>query len=110
MTKTTESTQKIDEALSLLNEAAKDKKDEFSGLVKGKYDDLKKVLMDLESDVESQARHGLDKAKDLSHETADRIRRTATKVDDRVHEDPWKTVGWTVVGALVVGFLLGRKD
>lgn len=102
--------QKIDEALALLNEAAKGQKDEISSLISSKYSDLKSSLTDLESKAENRAADGLDRLKELKDAAAGQAKSAAGEVDRRAHEDPWKTFGWTILGALAVGVLIGRKD
>jgi len=102
--------QKINEALELLNEAAHGQKKEFSDLLSDKYGDLKKAVMELEGNVEDSAREGVDRLRELKEAAASQARNTASQVDRRAHEDPWKTLGWSVVGAFVAGLLLGRKD
>jgi ElaB/YqjD/DUF883 family membrane-anchored ribosome-binding protein len=62
-----------------------------------------------------------EKQSDKTHESADRLRElreaaalhaneAAETVDRKAHEDPWKTLGWSVIGAFAIGLLLGRKD
>jgi ElaB/YqjD/DUF883 family membrane-anchored ribosome-binding protein len=101
-----ESTEKINAALTLLNEAARDKKDELSSLLEGKYDSLKQAVLHLESEVEEKARRGFSKTCEMAHE----VKEKAERVDQKVHEDPWKTLTWTTIGAFVIGFLIGHKD
>jgi ElaB/YqjD/DUF883 family membrane-anchored ribosome-binding protein len=108
--KQTNSTEKINEALTLLNEAARDKKGEFSELLGDKYDDLKQAVLGMESELETKARLGVQKAKAVSHDASEHVKHVASVVDQKAHEDPWKTFGWAVAGAFVVGILLGRKD
>lgn len=110
MAKTDESTKKINEALELLNEAAREKKEEIEGMLEGKYSDLKCVLTDIEADAEAEARRRMARAKEMGHDAADSVRRTAGAVDRRVHDDPWKMLGWGVAAAFAVGFLFGRKE
>ena len=110
MATTSDSTKKIQEALALLNEAAAAKKDELGSLMSGKYDQLKGVVMDAEGAAEEKARQGLHRAREMGHESAEALKSTANRVDQKVHDDPWKSMGWAVAGAFAVGFLLGRKD
>jgi hypothetical protein len=68
---------KIDEALNLLNTAAKEKKNEISRLITDRYADLKDTIV-------SQGK-------------------TA------VTEHPMLVIGGVGVGALALGYLLGKK-
>jgi len=107
---TKQETQKINEALELLNEAARDKKDDLTKTVSDKYGDLKNALLEMESDIAGTAHQGARRLEELKEAAAQRARETARQVDQKAHEDPWKALGWSVAGAFVVGFLLGRKD
>lgn len=101
---------KINDALELLNEAANGQKKEFASLLTDKFSDLKQVVLDLESDVGDGASEGLDWLKSLPDAAVDQTKTTVAQVDKKVHESPWNTLGWTVLGAFAVGVLLGRKD
>lgn len=102
--------EKIDEALALLNEAARDKKEEIGSLLEGKYSDIKNVLKGLEANVEEEARHGMDAARHMRHQAGEALKETAGHVDHAVQKDPWKTLGWGIAGAFLVGYLFGNKD
>ncbi|MDK2857637.1 MAG: hypothetical protein PWQ29_1299 [Verrucomicrobiota bacterium] len=108
-TKPTATTAKISEALELLNEAAREQKNEFSGLIADKYDDLKKAMMSVESEIEAKALRGVRKMQEVSQEASAGIKHVAENVDKKAHEDPWKTFSWVIAGAFIVGFLLGNK-
>ena len=107
---TKQETQKINEALELLNEAAREKKEDLTKTVSNKYGDLKNALLEMETDLEGKARQSTQRLNELKEAAAERARETARQVDQKAHEDPWKALGWSVAGAFVVGFLLGRKD
>lgn len=101
---------KIDEALTLLNEAARDKKQELDSLLTEKYSDLKAAMTDMEVSVEDHAILGAQRLGELKAAAAGHVKETAHAVDSKAHEEPWKTLGWAVAGAFAAGFLLGRKD
>ncbi len=93
---------RINEALELLNEVAKDKRAELQDLVNDKYDSLKSALGGVAGELQRQARktyeQGKEKVKDL-----------ASKSDESVHQNPWPYLGGTAIGFLVLGFFLGRS-
>ena len=106
---TKQKTQKINEALTLLNEAALEKKEDVAELLSSKYAALKEVFHGLESEVAKKARHGAEHLGEIKDAAAERVKDTATQVDRKVHEDPWKAMGLSVLGAFAIGFLVGRK-
>lgn len=96
-------TKKIGEALELLEEVAKDKKDELQSLISDKYHSLKSALGDAAEGLQKQGRetleNGLDMVKDL-----------ASRSDKSVRKQPWPYLGGTALGFLVLGFFLGRSS
>ena len=107
------SSEKVSEALRLLEEAAKEKKDELRGLVANKYAHLKSVLSDAEhtaldtlSAAQKRAVEALMRAKEVGKEKA---KEAATAVDEHVHENPWPYIGGVAVAGLLIGYILGRK-
>ena len=109
----TTSNEKISEALKLLEEAAKDKKDEIRNLVTNKYTHLKGALVDAEhsaSEVltaaQKRAVEALIHARDVSTE---KVKVCATVVDDQVHANPWPYIGGSALVALLAGYIMGRK-
>jgi ElaB/YqjD/DUF883 family membrane-anchored ribosome-binding protein len=109
MARQSESTEKIHEALALLNEAAREKKDELGQMLHGKYDALKDTVLSVQSDVVDHAKQGVRKTEDLGAAAAERAKEAAAAIDRKAHDDPWRILGWSVAGAFLVGLLVGRK-
>ncbi|MDD2598485.1 MAG: hypothetical protein PHO37_04585 [Kiritimatiellae bacterium] len=105
----TQETQKIHEALALLNEAAHESKEDISELITSKYEALKGVLHDLEADVKGKVQHGAEYLSELKESAAERGKDAALRVDHKVHEDPWKAIGISALCAFTIGFVLGHK-
>jgi len=93
----------------LLDEVAREKKEDVSDLLTGKYEALREVFRGMDSEVTDKARHGAEHLGELKEAATERVKDTASRVDHKIHEDPWKALGLSVLGALAVGFLLGRK-
>ena len=100
---------KIAEALELLNEAAKEKKDELKGLMSNRYSHIREAMT-------SGAEHGKEIFKhtqDLAQETIDqgkeKVMEIAGDVDKRVHKDPWVYIAGTAAASLLLGYLMGSK-
>ncbi|MBN2466080.1 hypothetical protein JXD38_10720 [candidate division WOR-3 bacterium] len=101
MTQTAASTEKLDEALAHLNEAAKERREELNKLLTEKYTDLKSALGGA---VGASAGW----VKEQGKEVGDTAKLAASSVDRSAHMHPWYYVGGAAVGALILGFLLGR--
>jgi ElaB/YqjD/DUF883 family membrane-anchored ribosome-binding protein len=93
---------KINEALELLNELAKEKKAELLGMVTEKYSSLKSALNGTAGKLEEQARETLAQGEAKAREIA-------SKVDDDVHKNPWPYLAGTALGFLVLGLFFGRS-
>lgn len=102
--------QKIDEALSLLSEAATHQKDEITDLISSKYENLKSTFQSLEEKATDKTHESVDRLRELREAAALHAHEAMDTVDRKAHEDPWKTLGWSVIGAFAIGLLLGRKD
>lgn len=103
----------IDEALALLEEAARQRRDGLREAVVGKCAHLKDMVMDAEGSIlrslvnaKDQALNAAAHAKDVSLEKA---REIAGDVNKNVHQNPWPYIAGTAATAVLVGFLLGRS-
>ena len=92
---------RINEALELLNEVAKERLAELQDVVSHKYSSLKSALSGAAERMHHQAREAYDQGKE-------KVSDLASKVDDSVHRNPWPYLGGTALGFLILGFSLGR--
>ena len=113
MDNTNTSGQNIADALKLLEEAAKQKKDELKNVMSDKYTTLRSVIMETErgflnsvSDAKKHAAELAAHAKDVGVEKACELSR---EVDKSVHSNPWPFIGGTAVVSLLLGYILGRN-
>ncbi len=103
---------KITDALELLNDAMKDKKEEVQKLISDKYHHVKEAFN------ESDLRKSIDNAKKSTAESTarvceageEKVKELATSVDQNVHNNPWPYIGGTAIVALLLGLIIGRKD
>jgi ElaB/YqjD/DUF883 family membrane-anchored ribosome-binding protein len=100
---------KISEALELLNEAAKEKRDELKGLMVNRYSHIKEAMA-------SGVDHGkevLQRTQDLTHQAIaqgkEKAIEIASDVDKRVRKDPWVYIAGTAVATLLLGYVMGSK-
>lgn len=63
--------------------------------------------------VVSERLHKLDDLKESAQKSLEtgkaKAKQMASQIDESVHSEPWKYLGATAVGALIVGFLLGKS-
>ncbi len=83
---------KITEALGLLNEAAKEKREELKELLTDKYAHVKDMIV-------GKALVGEEKVKEVISEA-----------DKRVHKDPWPYIAGATAFSLLLGYLVGSKS
>lgn len=105
--------EKITEALKLLEEAARDKKDELRHLMANKYAHLKDVASDTEHDIKESLAIAKKRAADALAQATDigekRAKEIAGEVDESVHENPWPYIGGVALASLLIGYILGRN-
>jgi ElaB/YqjD/DUF883 family membrane-anchored ribosome-binding protein len=102
MTQTAAGTEKLNEALAQLNEAAKERREELDKLIAEKYTNLKAAFG-------GAAHASADWVKEQGKEVGDTAKLAASTVDRSAHVHPWYFVGGAALGGLLLGFLLGRS-
>jgi len=104
---------KFDKALKLLEEAAKEKKNDLQNLIESKYTHLKEVLMEKEEDLAdaiiAAKKKAIKAALHASEVSSARAKEIATEVDRQVRENPWPYIGGVAAGALLIGYIMGRS-
>ncbi len=101
---------KIQDALQLLEDSAKESSDDMQSLLTERYKDMESAVEKLFGATPAEL---FDEAKDQVKAATKRARkvaeRTISSVDENVHENPWAYIGGGVAVGAVLGFLLGRK-
>jgi len=107
------SNEKIAEALKLLEEAARQKKDELKGVMADKYTHLKEAIMETEGTIvkslSDAGRHALGAATHARDVGVEKAREIAGDVDKHVHHNPWQYIAGTAAVGLLLGYILGRN-
>jgi len=104
------SKERIAEALRLLDEAARNRKDEVRELVTGKYADLKGAMSPADqAGLAGMQRRAVEAAMRARALAAEKARKIAGQVDEQVHQNPWPYIAGTAIVAFVAGYLLGRR-
>lgn len=109
MSEATNSSKKFEEALQLLNEAAREKKDEIQKLLGDKYGHIRSVIEDAASEGKDRLDRFRDQAGERWEEGQEQAIRAAKEIDKNVRQNPWPYIGGVAVGALVLGFLMGSS-
>jgi ElaB/YqjD/DUF883 family membrane-anchored ribosome-binding protein len=92
---------RINEALELLNEMAKEKKAKLQGMTSEKFQNLSSAFGGTMEEMHDQARES------LAHDE-EKARAFVSKIDENVHKNPWPFLGGTALGFLILGILLGK--
>jgi ElaB/YqjD/DUF883 family membrane-anchored ribosome-binding protein len=100
---------KISEALELLNEAAKEKKDEFKGLIANRYSHIREAMLSGVDHGKEVLKHAQDITQEAIVQSREKVVEIASDVDKRVHKDPWPYIAGAAVASLLLGFLMGSK-
>jgi ElaB/YqjD/DUF883 family membrane-anchored ribosome-binding protein len=100
---------KISEALELLNEAAREKKDELKGLMGNRYAHIREAMTAGVDHGKEVLKHTQDFAQETIEQTREKVVAIASDVDKRVHKDPWVYIAGAAAASLLVGYLMGSK-
>ncbi len=105
--------EKIGEALRLLEEAAKGKKEELRNLAANKFQNLKAALGATEQTVAAAVsdagKRAAEAARQAAEVGAEKAKVVAADVNKQVHENPWPYIGGAAVVGVLFGYILGRN-
>ena len=104
------SNQKFEEALQLLNDAAREKKDELQRLLGEKYNDIKDALFEVASNNKETVNRVRKMALNAVEEGQERFEDAVTDIEKKVKKNPWPYIGGAAIGALLLGFILGNSS
>ena len=100
---------KISEALELLNEAAKEKRDELKGMMANRYSHIREAMTSGAEHGKEVLKHAQDITREAIAEGSAKAKEIASDVDQRVRKDPWVYIAGTAAASLLLGYLIGSK-
>ena len=107
------SSENIAAALKLLEEAARQKKDELRTIMSDKYTHLRNLILETESSLVKSLTtakdHAVEAAADAKDVGVEKAREIARDVDEGVHQNPWPYIGGSAVVSVLLGYILGRS-
>ena len=104
------SNQKISEALQLLEEAAKEKREDVRKLISDKYAGVKNLFVSTEAQVTDALRKARSYASEKASYGEEKVKEYSKALDQEVHRNPWHYIGGAALGGLLLGFILGKKS
>jgi|MudIll2142460700_1097286.scaffolds.fasta_scaffold21827_1 ElaB/YqjD/DUF883 family membrane-anchored ribosome-binding protein len=113
MEQTQTSSENFAAALKLLEEAAKQKKDELRAVLSDKYTNLRSLILEKEGSLMKSMTTAKDQALEMSAHIRDvgveKTREIARDVDKSVHQNPWPYIGGSALFGVLLGYILGRN-
>ena len=107
------SSENIAAALKLLEEAAKQKKDELRTVMSDKYTNLRSLIMEDESSLMKSLTtakdHALEAATDVKEAGVEKAREIARDLDKGVHQNPWPYIAGSAMVGVLLACILGRS-
>ena len=62
------------------------------------------------ANISEKAKAAMEGVKQAAEVGQEKAKEAAKAVDESVHEKPWHYIAGVAVGALLLGYLLGRRD
>jgi ElaB/YqjD/DUF883 family membrane-anchored ribosome-binding protein len=113
MEQTQTSSENFAAALKLLEEAAKQKKEELRAVLSDKYTNLRGLILEKESSLVKSLtgakEQALETAAHVKDASVEKAREVARDVDKNVHQNPWPYIAGSAAAGVLLGFILGQS-
>lgn len=113
MEQTQTSKENFTTALKLLEEAAKQKKEELTAVMSDKYTNLRSLILEKEGNLAKSFTTARDQAVDMAEHVRDagieKAREIADDVDKSAHQNPWPYIGGSALVGVLIGYIMGRN-
>ncbi len=113
MEQTQTSNENFAAALKLLEEAAKQKKDELKAVMSDKYTNLRSLILEKEGSFMKSLTTAKDQALEMSAHArevgVEKTREIAHDVDENVHQNPWPYIAGSALVGVLLGYIMGRN-
>lgn len=103
------SNKKFEDALQLLNEAAKEKKQDIQNILGDKYNHIVDAIQETVAEKKGEFGRWKKTAKRVIDDHGDQVQEMAADLDEKVHENPWSYIGGVALGSLLLGYILGSS-
>ena len=108
-TRTKHNDHKLHDALELLNEAAKEKREELYDLIGDKYSHVRDILTDTASNGRKAVKQTGKEFLKSFQDGEKKFVHKAKEIDKQVHQNPWLYVGVVAVSSVLFGYLMNHK-
>jgi ElaB/YqjD/DUF883 family membrane-anchored ribosome-binding protein len=101
--------EKIAAALELLNEAARDQREDIREMINERYALVRELLEGDNSSMKNKYAQARLRAGELAATVKQNSGERIKEVNQKVHESPWAFIGGVAVSAILLGYLFGHK-
>src|SRR5688572_18721076 len=95
---------KIQEALEILNETARNKRQELYDVMGEQYEDIRSAFSDVKSTGRKTLHKARERASNLAGAQSEQIKQAAAQVDHKLRNNPWPILAGVAIGSFIVGY------
>ncbi|MCB0404327.1 MAG: hypothetical protein KDD51_06040 [Bdellovibrionales bacterium] len=103
------SPEKLNEALKILEQAAREQREEVRELVTEKFHNLKQALESVEPELKRVGNTVVAFANKVGQAGSEEVKEAAKKVNADAHNRPWPYVGVAALAGCIFGYFIAKK-